>query len=524
MKLAWKPEYSIFQRFFLMTLGVFLRISELLAKSKFGAVIAFAVLILLFFKKNPFVFFAPLLKILIWPLLLYRYLRFLYADRRPLRPYTVRLGDYELPTESRLRHTHIVGATGSGKTVLIEHLLFQDLKNGLGAVVIDPKGDRELFERVRDFCRSIGRSGDLHYLSATYPKESKTWNPCQLGSASNLQTKFYNANTFSEPHYAKACEKGLLRAFENLLRQSPNGFALPDLVREIEIQNRETKNPMLEGLGYDLYNLASGEWSTVIGAKSLERREKAISLLEITRRNEILFVDLPTEASAVQSARVGKLLLQELMLISGLRKTFPNLRSDRPFSIYIDEFDAFASESFVTLLNKGRSSGFMIHLAHQTLSDLERISPTFAGQVMGNTNIRSVFRQDDPKDAETWSKFFGTERTVKTTWQTDGGAETGMRSNREVQEFRVKPDEIKELRTGRCILSSKTDGILTLLDVPPPLAIEEPTLELERFDPSTLSNAASVPASRKIPLAPKFKFSPEIVRSDVPGKKKGNAP
>jgi len=433
-------------------------------------------------------------------------------------PYSVQIRKYSIPPQARLRHTHIVGATGSGKTVLIEHLLFQDLKNGIGAVIIDPKGDRELFERVRRYCKSIGRSADLHYISATHPDESKTWNPCQLGSASNLQTKFYNANTFSEPHYAKACEKGLLRAFEQLLRESSQGFTLPDLAREIEIQNRETKNPMLEGLSYDLYNLSNGEWSPILGTESLARGDKGISLLEITRRNEILFVDLPTEASALQSSRVGKLLLQELMLISGLRKIYPHLKSEKPFSIYIDEFDAFASESFVTFLNKGRSSGFMIHMAHQTLSDLRRISETFAGQVMGNTNLRFVFRQDDPKDAETWSKFFGTETTTKTTWQSENGARSGMESNRDVQEFRIKPDRVKELPTGVCVFSSKTEEILSYVEIPPPLTIEPSTLQIDRFDAHYISQSTP----RKIPLAPKFKFSPEMVRSDPSTPTKGN--
>jgi type IV secretory pathway TraG/TraD family ATPase VirD4 len=181
-----------------------------------------------------------------------------------------------------------------------------------------------------------------------------------------------------------------------------------------------------------------------------------VSLLDVTRKNEIVFVDLPTEAQAVQSARVGKLLLQEITLISGLRKLYPHLRSDKPFSVFVDEFDAFASPAFATFLNKGRSSDFMIHLAHQTLSDLNRVSPDFMGQIMGNMNVRFIFRQDSPDDAELWSRFFGTRTVVKQTYRTKDGLGTGESSNRVTQEFRVNPDAIKELKTGECIFSVKS--------------------------------------------------------------------
>lgn len=461
--------------------------------------------LIVFLIRTPFFAFSLLLKLI--------------RLKRRSDPFSVEIKNHTIPSAARLRHTHIVGATGSGKTVLIEKLLFQDLKNGLGALVIDPKGDRELFERVRSYCASIGRMSDLHYLSATHADESEVWNPCQLGNASNLQTKFYHSNTFSEPHYAKACEKGLLRSFENLLRTKPKGFALPDLVREIEILNREEKNQTLEGLTYDFYNLANGEWSPILGSESLATGKPSVSLLEITKKNEILFVDLPTEASAIQSARVGKLLLQEMMLISGLRKSHPELRSPKPFSIYIDEFDAFATESFVTFLNKGRSSGFMIHLAHQTLSDLLKISPSFSGQVMGNTNVRFIFRQDEPKDAETWSKFFGTKTAVKKTWQTKSGISSGLESNREVLEFRIKPDSIKVLKTGECVISVKTENILETIQLDPPAKISDAKFILDR----TPQSHGKMTEPRKVPIASQFKFSAEELRAESNPKPKGKS-
>lgn len=369
-----------------------------------------------------------------------------------------------LDDAARLRQTHITGATGTGKTVLLEHLIFQDIARGQGALIIDPKGDRELYDRVKAFCEKIGRGADLHYLSANFKDESVCWNPCRLGNPSELQSKFYNASTYSEPHYAKACELALLEAF-NELAKSDEPITLKELSKEISKESKNSRDNITAGLSLDLNNMSSGDWGEILGVNGSQGR-KEISLLDITRKNEILFVDLPTEAQAVQSSRVGKLLLQEIILISGLRKIYPHVKSDKPFSVFVDEFDAFASESFATYLNKGRSSDFMIHLAHQTLSDLKKVSDTFLGQIMGNMNVRFVFRQDLPEDAETWSMFFGTHKIVKKTFQTQDGQNTGMSSNREAQEFRISPDTIKELKTGECIFSVKTTQMCMKLKIP----------------------------------------------------------
>jgi hypothetical protein len=206
-----------------------------------------------------------------------------------------------IPDEARLRHTHIVGATGSGKTVLLEQLIYRDLERGHGALIIDPKGDRAFYERIRTFCKKIGRESDLHLLSTTYADESAIWNPCRVGSASELQSKFYQAATYSEPHYAKACELALLKVF-TLLDSESVAFSLQDVVSALHELSRGGKDETMAGLFLDLGNLAQGEWGPLLGCSPFPRPE--ISVLDITRKNEILFVDLPTEAQAVQSSRV----------------------------------------------------------------------------------------------------------------------------------------------------------------------------------------------------------------------------
>ena len=381
------------------------------------------------------------------------YLKFVLLKRQD----GILIGDHWVSDTARLRHTHIVGATGSGKTVLLEQLIEADIKRGNGCLIIDAKGDRELYLRVREFCASVGRLKDLSLLSANYPGESVTWNPCEIGNPSDLQTKFYQSSIYDNPFYAKAVENGLLVGFSSLDAVfGERAFTVADLASELKRKFKGSTSESLEGLHLDLGNLTNSEWGPILGVKTKGHTPGVnFNLHDCVRDGKILFVDLPTESKAVQSSRIGRLVLQELMLISGSMKIRPESKPKRDFSVFVDEFDAFATQSFATFLNKGRSSGFMITIAHQNLSQLEKIGTGFSGDILGNTNLRFIFRQDDPKDAETWAKFIGTEEIEVSTFRKSDGKVTGDTSNRLAETFIIHPNKIKTLKVGECVFMMK---------------------------------------------------------------------
>ncbi len=47
----------------------------------------------------------------------------------------------KLTPEQRVRHCHIIGASGTGKSTLLFNLIRQDIDNGEGVAVLDPHGD-----------------------------------------------------------------------------------------------------------------------------------------------------------------------------------------------------------------------------------------------------------------------------------------------------------------------------------------------------------------------------------------------
>lgn len=161
---------------------------------------------------------------------------------------------------------------------------------------------------------------------------------------------------------------------------------------------------------------------------------------------------------------VAKLIISDLNSVAGMVQDGQLVRGFA--SIVIDEFAAFAMPLFIDLLNKGRSAGMAITISHQSMrGDLATAERGFVDQVADNTNIKICLRQS--ADAEYVAGLGGTYKTVKRTEQTlaavYGHERTGLGSAREVDEYHVSPNLIRQLPQGYAIVHVNAPS--TMLDL-----------------------------------------------------------
>ena len=102
------------------------------------------------------------------------------------------------------RHTLVVGATGSGKTVTQTLMAVNAIKRGMGAVVVDPKGDRSMSSELRRAAQATGR----RYLEWT-PAGACVFNPYAHGSETEIADKMLAGERFTEPHYLRQAQRYL---------------------------------------------------------------------------------------------------------------------------------------------------------------------------------------------------------------------------------------------------------------------------------------------------------------------------
>ncbi len=156
---------------------------------------------------------------------------------------------------------------------------------------------------------------------------------------------------------------------------------------------------------------------------------------------------------------IGRFVLQDLKAASARVDAEVPKDQRRPFSVVIDEFADLAQEDFIGFLDRARSSRMSVVVAHQEICDLQRISPEFAGRLMGNTSTLYAFLQKRPESADIISGMAGTRTVWKHTKQTERfgffDIDSGKGTRREAEEYVIHPNLIKTLRVGKCVCVKK---------------------------------------------------------------------
>ena len=80
-----------------------------------------------------------------------------------------------VPVADLRAHTLIFGTTGAGKTRLFDLLISQAVLRGECVIVLDPKGDRDLRDRIAAAARSCGREGELFSVDLADPAGGCGW-------------------------------------------------------------------------------------------------------------------------------------------------------------------------------------------------------------------------------------------------------------------------------------------------------------------------------------------------------------
>ena len=319
-----------------------------------------------------------------------------------------------IPWAVRERATHILSASGGGKSTMAKHMALQCMKAGNSVVFIDARRDaithllaqipREMWDRVQ-------------YLNPGDPDFTALWNPLALPRGADLYVAANNlvAALRSVSHdWGDRLEAVLSFAviallhipgstvFDlfNLLRQgSPESEALrariiatcPDetVIRFWQYDFLKTYRPQeLAAPRHKLQKLISG------GAVSrmLAQRENRFDLRAIMDGGAILLVDLSQVGKDAQSF-LGAYILA-LLVVTAISRTDQRSIERRRTSIYIDEAHLFLSgdaiETLVSQLRKYKVGGV---ITHQYLGQF-RPSQVDALLTAGTTIVGRVDRSD----------------------------------------------------------------------------------------------------------------------------------
>jgi hypothetical protein len=189
---------------------------------------------------------------------------------------------------------------------------------------------------------------------------------------------------------------------------------------------------------------------------------------------EVVLFSLNSSSYGTLAAQLGTLAVQDLVTAVGGR--MGEAAAGRPLAIMgVDEFSALGGDQLAALFARGREAGVCVLVATQELVDLERAARGLRDQILGNTTVKLVHRQDVPASALMVSQMIGTEMVWEETRQIDSpfGADTGRGTRRPVERFLVHPNTIKTLPRGQAVVIVKEpESSVRIVRVMPPATLE----------------------------------------------------
>lgn len=365
-----------------------------------------------------------------------------------------------LPDQVRMRHVHVIGATGSGKTEsVVLSFLRQDVERGLGAIILDAKGDASFLRALRSFVPPER----LRIFDLGSP-ESAPYDPLGAGSSLEAAQRLFSSLTWSEEYYKSKALSAVQLIFQKFAGRHNRNPKLQDLAKVLETP--DTYAALVASAAYpqetakkdfvDLSGLRDqvNTLNTDYLFKTLSGEGERCVRLEEASWGTVLYFRLQSLLSPQLVGMVGRLVINQLNFLAGsAHRGEGQEKEGKLVPTYLDEFASFACPEFADLISKARSARLALHFSHQSTGDLEGL-PGFLSRVTDNSATKIVLRVNDPDTAEFFSRSFGTRLYQKITQritnvkELDLAEAVGEGSQREAHQFRASPDLLKTLPTG----------------------------------------------------------------------------
>jgi hypothetical protein len=362
--------------------------------------------------------------------------------------------------EQRLRHTHIIGATGTGKSTLLQNLILQDINQGNGVAVLDPHGD--LIENILVNIPA-NRVSDVVLVDPADSLFPIGFNILSVKSdlekdvlSSDLIAVFRRLSTSWGDQMNSVFANAILAFLEN----SKTG-TLMDLRRFLVEKSfrdsylKTVTDPSITYYWMKEYPLVKSasigpiltRLDTFLRPKLIRNmvgQKKSLDFDNILNSGKILLVKLSQGLIGDENSYLLGTVFVSKIYQAAMARQAQGKETRKDFFLYVDEFQNFITPSMSRILSGARKYHLGLILAHQDMQQLVQEDQALAGSVIANAGTRICFRlgDTDAKRFEDGFSFFDSEDLQN--------LETGqaiVRFERPDYDFNLSVSPIKETNT-----------------------------------------------------------------------------
>jgi hypothetical protein len=331
--------------------------------------------------------------------------------------------------QDRQRHVYVVGQTGTGKSTFLEDLALQDMLSGNGFAFVDPHGDTA--ERLLSMVPRE-RVDDVIYFSPAdmdYPMGLNLFefhNPDQkdflIQEALNMLYKLYDPQHqgIMGPRYEHLFRHAALTVMADpaggTFIDIPKLFRDPQYVKQklqyvtdqntIEFWQKEMPQSQRSNEFGDVVSWFVSKFGAFLSNEMMRniigQTKSAFDLRDIMDNKKILLVNLSKgRTGELNSKLLGMIFVMKFQAAAMSRADVPE--SERvDFSLYVDEFQNFSTDSFATIMSEARKYHLNLIVANQFTTQL---TEEIRDAVFGNMGTIVSFRVGQ-NDVDMLSKYF----------------------------------------------------------------------------------------------------------------------
>ena len=324
----------------------------------------------------------------------------------------------------RSRHVYIIGQTGSGKSGLLTLFALSDIYHNQGYCIIDPHGDL-----ATDNLKFIpeSRIKDVVYFNPADTQYPMAFNPLEVYDPArkpNISSEVIGVlkRMFGESWGPRL--EHILRYTLLALLDRPQTTML-DISRMLTDKDfrKETLEYCQDVTVLQFWKQEFGSWGdkqvtesvapilNKVGAFTanpiirniIGQPKSSFDIRKIMDEGKILVVNLSKGLIGEDNAAIlGAFLVTKVQLAAMSRSDIENVDDRRPFYLYVDEFQNFATDSFAVILSEARKYGLNLTVANQYTSQM---TEAVRDAVFGNVGTTISFRVS-ADDAPILSKQF----------------------------------------------------------------------------------------------------------------------
>ena len=331
---------------------------------------------------------------------------------------------FGLLRKDRSRHVYIIGQTGAGKSGMLELLALSDVFYNQGYCIIDPHGDFAI-NNLKFIPES--RVRDVVYFNPADTAFPVAFNPLEVSDPAKkpnicsevigvLKRMFGDSWGPRLEHILRYTLLALLDRPETTL------LDISRLLTDKEFR-KETLEYCKDVTVLQFWKHEFGQWNdkqvnesiapvlNKVGAFTanpiirniIGQPKSSFDIRKIMDEGKILVVNLSKGLIGEDNAGIlGAFLVTKVQLAAMSRSDIPDVKDRRPFYLYVDEFQNFATDSFAVILSEARKYGLNLTVANQYVAQM---TDTVRDAVFGNVGTTISFRVS-AEDAPVLAKQF----------------------------------------------------------------------------------------------------------------------